>query len=397
MLVNISGRLAALAPSATMAIDAKQRAMRREGLPVISFGAGEPDFPTPAPIARAGVAAIDAGYTKYTAVNGIPELREAIAGRLLADIGAHYSADQIVVTSGAKEALFNAFQALVDPGDEVIIPAPYWVSYEAQVQLAGGIPVIIATREEDGFKLQPADLRERLTSRTRLLVLNTPSNPTGSVYSTEELRALGDVLEATSVGVISDEIYQRISYSGPSPSFVAAVPALAGRTVLINGASKSYSMTGWRIGFAAGPLPVIKAMAGIQSHSTSNATSVAQYAAVEAFRGPQGAVDEMARAFKERRDVIVGLLNGIPGVRCALPEGAFYAFPNVQGVLGRSLGGQLINSSLDLANYLLEKAYVATVPGEAFGTPGYLRLSYACGMDAIHAGLTRMKETLTPS
>ncbi|HEY8284366.1 MAG TPA: pyridoxal phosphate-dependent aminotransferase [Chloroflexota bacterium] len=397
MLVNISGRLAALAPSATMAIDAKQRAMRREGLPVISFGAGEPDFPTPAPIARAGVAAIDAGYTKYTAVNGIPELREAIAGRLLADIGAHYSPDQIVVTSGAKEALFNAFQALVDPGDEVIIPAPYWVSYEAQVQLAGGIPVIIATREEDGFKLQPADLRERLTSRTRLLVLNTPSNPTGSVYSTEELRALGDVLEATSVGVISDEIYQRISYSGPSPSFVAAVPALADRTVLINGASKSYSMTGWRIGFAAGPLPVIKAMAGIQSHSTSNATSVAQYAAVEAFQGPQDAVDQMARAFKERRDVIVGLLNEIPGVRCAMPEGAFYAFPNVQGVLGRSMGGHVINSSLDLANYLLEKAYVATVPGEAFGTPGYLRLSYACGMDAIHAGLTRIKETLTPS
>lgn len=395
--MNISGRLAALAPSATMAIDAKQRAMRREGLPVISFGAGEPDFPTPAPIARAGVAAIDAGYTKYTAVNGIPELREAIAGRLLADIGAHYSPDQIVVTSGAKEALFNAFQALVDPGDEVIIPAPYWVSYEAQVQLAGGIPVIIATREEDGFKLQPADLRERLTSRTRLLVLNTPSNPTGSVYSTEELRALGDVLEATSVGVISDEIYQRISYSGPSPSFVAAVPALADRTVLINGASKSYSMTGWRIGFAAGPLPVIKAMAGIQSHSTSNATSVAQYAAVEAFQGPQDAVDQMARAFKERRDVIVGLLNEIPGVRCAMPEGAFYAFPNVQGVLGRSMGGHVINSSLDLANYLLEKAYVATVPGEAFGTPGYLRLSYACGMDAIHAGLTRIKETLTPS
>ncbi len=395
--MNVSGRLAALAPSATMAIDAKQRAMRREGLPVISFGAGEPDFPTPAPIARAGVAAIDAGYTKYTAVNGIPELREAIAGRLLADIGAHYSPDQIVVTSGAKEALFNAFQALVDPGDEVIIPAPYWVSYEAQVQLAGGIPVIIATREEDGFKLQPADLRERLTSRTRLLVLNTPSNPTGSVYSTEELRALGDVLEATSVGVISDEIYQRISYSGPSPSFVAAVPALADRTVLINGASKSYSMTGWRIGFAAGPLPVIKAMAGIQSHSTSNATSVAQYAAVEAFQGPQDAVDQMARAFKERRDVIVGLLNEIPGVRCAMPEGAFYAFPNVQGVLGRSMGGHVINSSLDLANYLLEKAYVATVPGEAFGTPGYLRLSYACGMDAIHAGLTRIKETLTPS
>lgn len=395
--MKISERLAALAPSATMAIDAKQRAMRREGLPVISFGAGEPDFPTPAPIARAGVAAIEAGHTKYTAVNGIPELREAISGRLHADLGIQFSPDQIVVTSGAKEALFNAFQALVDPGDEVIIPAPYWVSYEAQVQLAGGVPVIIPTREEDAFKLQPSDLRARLTPRTRLLVLNTPSNPTGSVYSTEELRALGDVLEPTSVGVISDEIYQRISYSGSSPSFVAAVPTLSDRTVLINGASKAYSMTGWRIGFAAGPLPVIKAMAGIQSHSTSNATSIAQHAAVEAFQGPQEAVDDMARAFKERRDVIVGLLNGIPGVRCALPEGAFYAFPNVRGVLGRSIGGHVVHSSLDLATYLLEKAYVATVPGEAFGTPGYLRLSYACGMNEIREGLARIKETLTTS
>ncbi len=395
--MKISERLAALAPSATMAIDAKQREMRRQGLPVISFGAGEPDFPTPAPISRAGAAAIDAGHTKYTAVNGIPELREAIAGRLLADLGVRFSPDQIVVTSGAKEALFNAFQALVDPGDEVIIPAPYWVSYEAQVQLAGGAPVIVPTREEDAFKLQPADLRARLTPRTRLLLLNTPSNPTGSVYSTEELRALGDVLATTSVGVISDEIYQRISYSGPSPSFVTAVPTRSDRTVLINGASKAYSMTGWRIGFAAGPLPVIKAMAGIQSHSTSNATSIAQYAAVEAFKGSQDAVDDMARAFKERRDVIVGLLNGIPGVRCALPDGAFYAFPNVRGVLGRKIGGHVIDSSLDLATYLLEKAYVATVPGEAFGTPGYLRLSYACGMNEIREGLARIKETLTTS
>ncbi len=395
--MKVSGRLSSIAPSATMAIDARQRAMRREGLPVISFGAGEPDFPTPAPIARAGVAAIDAGYTKYTAVNGIPELREAIAGRLREDLGLDYSPDQIVVTNGAKEALFNAFQALLDPGDEVIIPAPYWVSYEAQVQLAGGAPIIVPTREAEGFKLQPADLRARLTPRTRLLVLNTPSNPTGGVYSTEELRALGDVLEPTGVGVISDEIYQRISYAGPSPSFMAAVPALLDRGILINGASKAYSMTGWRIGFAAGPEAVIKAMSGIQSHSTSNAVTIAQYAAVEAFRGPQGAVDEMTQAFKERRDVIVRLLNEIPGISCPTPDGAFYVFPNVQGVLGKPLGGRTIATSLDLATYLLEKAYVATVPGEAFGTPGFLRLSYACGMESIHSGIARIKETLSGS
>lgn len=395
--MKISDRLSSIAPSATMAIDARQRAMRREGLPVISFGAGEPDFPTPPPIAKAGIAAIDAGHTKYTAVSGIPELREAIATRLREDHGLDYSPEQIVVTNGAKEALFNAFQALLDPGDEVIMPAPYWVSYEAQVLFAGGKPVIIPTREEEGFKLQPADLRRHLSPRTRLLVLNTPSNPTGAVYTTEELRALGDVLEPTGVGVVSDEIYQRISYAGPSPSFAAAVPALQDRTILINGASKAYSMTGWRIGYAAGPAPVIKAMGGIQSHSTSNAVSVSQYAAVEAFQGPQGAVDEMARAFKERRDVITRLLNEIPGIRCPLPDGAFYVFPNVQGVLGQSLGGRTIASSLDLATALLEQSYVATVPGEAFGTPGYLRLSYACAMDSIIAGIGRIKETLAGS
>ncbi|MGH2386622.1 MAG: pyridoxal phosphate-dependent aminotransferase [Chloroflexota bacterium] len=395
--MKISGRLSAIAPSATMAIDARQKAMRHDGFPVISFGAGEPDFPTPAPIAQAGVAAIKAGHTKYTAVNGIQELRTAIAGRMRADLGLEYSPEQIVVTNGAKEALFNAFQVLLDPGDEVIIPAPYWVSYEAQVLLAGGMPVIVPTREDQDFKLLPSDLKSALSPRSRLLVLNTPSNPTGSVYSADELRALGEVLEGAGVGVISDEIYQRISYSGPSASFAAAVPALADRTILINGASKSYSMTGWRIGYAAGPMAVIKAMNGIQSHSTSNASSIAQYAAVEAFQGPQGAVDEMAHAFRERRDAIVRLLNEIPGVRCATPDGAFYVFPNVQGVLGRTLGGTAISSSLDLAGYLLEKAYVATVPGEAFGTAGHLRLSYACDMQSIVTGLARIRETLTAS
>jgi aspartate aminotransferase len=377
-----------------MAIDARQKAMKREGLPVISFGAGEPDFRTPEAIADAGKAAIDAGFTKYTAVNGVAELREAIACRLRQDLDLHYSPEQIIITNGAKEALYNAFQALLDEGDEVIIPAPYWVSYEAQVVLAGGKPVIVPTQETDGFKLQPGQLQAALTGRTRLLVLNSPSNPTGAVYTAGELAALGKVLHPTSVGVISDEIYQRISYRGPSPSFAAAVPDLFDRTILINGASKAYSMTGWRIGYAAGPIEVIRAMAGVQSHSTSNASSVAQYAAIEAFHGPQDEVDRMVAAFRERRDVIVDLLQAIPGVTCAVPDGAFYAFPNVKGVLHRSYGDRVITSSLDLSRFLLESVYVATVPGEAFGLPGYLRLSYACDMETIHTGLARITEAL---
>jgi aspartate aminotransferase len=377
-----------------MAIDARQKAMKRDGLPVISFGAGEPDFPTPASIAEAGVKAIKAGYTKYTAVNGIQELREAIALRLRDDLNLHYSPEQITVTNGAKEALFNAFQALLNPGDEVIIPAPYWVSYEAQVQLAGGKPVIVPTAEADGFKLSPQSLTRHVTGKTRLVLLNSPCNPTGAVYSAGELRAIGSVLSDTEIGVVSDEIYQRISYSGPSASFPASVPDMFDRTILVNGASKAYSMTGWRIGFAAGPLPAIKAMNGVQSHSTSNASSIAQYAAVEAFHGPQDAVNSMSAAFKERRDVIAALLNDIPGVRCMVPDGAFYVFPNVTGVLGRTIGGTFINSSLELAAHLLDTAYVATVPGEAFGAPGHLRLSYACGMEAIQEGLARIKSAL---
>jgi len=393
--MQISSKLSTIAPSATMAIDARQKAMKRQGIPVLSFGAGEPDFRTPEHIGQAGSDAITAGYTKYTAVNGIQELREAIAGRLLAELGVSFSADQIIINHGAKEALFNAFQVLLNPGDEVLIPTPYWVSYEAQVLLAGGIPVLIQTEEAKQFKLQPEELAAHLTAKTRILVLNSPCNPTGSVYSAHELKALASVIKPTNVGVVSDEIYQRISYNGPAPSFVAAAPELIERTLLINGASKAYSMTGWRIGFAAGPLPVIKAMGTIQSHSTSNASSVAQYAALEAYSGPQEAVDLMTAAFRERRDVIVGLLNNIPGISCPMPDGAFYVFPNVQGALGRTYGGQAVESSLELATYLLEKAYVATVPGEAFGVPGFLRLSYACSMPTITEGIERIKAALT--
>ena len=395
--MKISGRVAAIAPSATMMIDARQKELRREGRPIISFGAGEPDFPTPAPVASAGISAIADGCTKYTPVNGILELREAISCRLQSDWSLSYGPEQITITSGAKAALFHAFQALVSAGDEVLIPAPYWVSYEAQVQLAGGVPVIVPTGEADGFKLDPHTLKRHVNARARLLVLNTPCNPTGVVYSSDELRDLGHVLRDSEIGVVSDEIYQRISYDGPSPSFAASVPELAGRTILINGASKSYSMTGWRIGFAAGPLEAIRAMNAVQSHSTSNASSISQYAALEAYRGPQTEVDRMCAAFKERRNAIVSLLNEIPGVRCPMPAGAFYAFPNVQGVLAGWHGSPPLESSADLAAYLLEQAYVATVPGEAFGAPGYLRLSYACSMPEIREGVGRIGAALTGS
>ena len=393
--MKLSSRLSAIAPSATMAIDARQKAMTREGRPVISFGAGEPDFPTPAPIAAAGISAIEAGFTKYTALSGIPELREAVCMRLNCDLGLAYSPEQITITSGAKAALFNAFQALLNPGDEVIIPSPNWVSYEAQVLLAGGVPVIVPTTEADGFKLDPGSLRRHITSRTRLLVLNSPCNPTGAVYSAGELRGLGAELLDSDIGVVSDEIYQRISYDGPSASFAASVPEMVGRTILINGASKAYSMTGWRIGFAAGPLEVIAAMNGIQSHSTSNASSVSQYAALKAFSDSQAEVDKMCVAFRQRRDVIVSLLNQIPGIRCSMPSGAFYAFPNVDGAVARLSESTSVKSSSDLAEYLLESVYVATVPGEAFGAPGYLRLSFACGMPAIQEGIARIREAVT--
>jgi aspartate aminotransferase len=377
-----------------MEIDARQRELRRQGFPIISFGAGEPDFPTPAPIAGAGLDAIRDGRTKYTAVNGIPELREAVSARLLDDHGLSYAPDQITITTGAKAALFNAFQALLSPGDEVIIPAPYWVSYEAQVLLAGGVPVIVPTVEADGFKLDAGTLQRHLTAKTRLLVLNSPCNPTGSVYSRDELRALGDVLLPSGAGVVSDEIYQRISYDRPAPSFAASVPEMMDRTILINGASKSYSMTGWRIGYAAGPLEVVQAMNTVQSHSTSNATSISQYAAVEAFRGPQDEVVSMCSAFKARRDVMVSLLRQIPGVTCALPAGAFYAFPSVEALVDARRHASLPHSSAGLATHLLEQAHVATVPGEAFGAPGYLRLSYACSMAEIQEGVSRIRETV---
>jgi aspartate aminotransferase len=379
-----------------MAIDAKAKAMQRSGIDMVSFGAGEPDFPTPAHVKASGMAAIDANFTKYPSpVTGIPELRAAIAKRLQEDDGLHFAPEQIVVSPGAKETCYLICQVLLQEGDEAIIPAPYWVSYAEQVRLSDAQPVIVPTHEQDGFKLRPADLAAAITPRTRLLILNSPCNPTGAVYSPDELRALGEVLRRhPDVVVLSDEIYKKINYVGGCASTAAVLPDLADRLVLVDGASKAYSMTGWRIGFAAGPQPLIKAMGELQSHSTSGAASISQRAAADAFGGDQSAVETMRAQFQHRRDFVVDALNKVPGFRCASPDGAFYAFPNVAGALGRTVAGQRIETSLDLANFLLDHAHVAVVPGEAFGAPGYLRLSYACSLDQIKEGTRRMREAL---
>ncbi len=395
--MKLADRARRIAPSATMAAAAKAKELQRAGVPVIAFDAGEPDFATPELTKQAGTAAIEANFTKYTPVGGIPELREAIAARLRADEGLDYASDAIVVGNGAKEICYDLCQVLLQEGDEAIIPAPYWVSYAEQVRLAGAEPVIIPTTEESGFKLSPAALEEAITPRTRLLFLNSPCNPTGAVYDEDELRALGAVLERhPDVTLLTDEIYKKIAYgpSGRASSAAAALRHLADQVVLVDGASKAYSMTGWRVGFAAGPRALTKALRDLQSHSTSGTASISQKAAVTAFGDDQGPVEAMRREFARRRDVVVAGLNSIPGVRCATPDGAFYAFPNVCGALGQSYRGRRVETSLDLVDYLLEEAHVSVVPGEAFGAPGYLRFSYATSMAQIEEGLRRMSAAL---
>ncbi len=396
--MRLTERARRIAPSATMAASARAKEMQQAGIDVILFDAGEPDFATPTRVKEAGIAAIEANFTKYTPAGGTLELRQAIAARLAADEGLAYTPEQILVGNGAKEICYNLCQVLLQAGDEAIIPAPYWVSYAEQVLLADATPVIVPTDEEASFKLSPAQLEEAITPRTRLLFLNSPCNPTGATYSADELRALGDALARhPEVTLLSDEIYKKIYYGEGStpgahsaPSAVGVLRHLAAQTVLVDGASKAYSMTGWRVGFAAGPRPVIAAMRNLQSHTTSGTASISQKAATEAFGGDQSEVERMRREFQRRRDGIVAALNRVPGFRCAAPEGAFYAYPNVRAAQGRDYRGRRVETSLDLAAYLLEEARVSVVPGEAFGVPGYLRLSYATSMDLIDAGLERI-------
>ena len=396
--MKLADRARRIAPSATMAVDARAKEMQRAGFNVLSFGAGEPDFPTPSHVKEAANRAISANFTKYTPVGGIPELREAIAQRLKVDDGRlDYRPEQIVVGNGAKDICYSICQVLLQAGDEAIIPAPYWVSYAEQVALADARPVIVPTREESGFKISAAQLDAAITGQTRLVILNSPCNPTGAVYTAAELRALGEVLERhPEVMLLTDEIYKKIAYGedGRAPSAAAVLAHLAEQVILVDGASKAYAMTGWRIGFAAGPAPLMAAMRNLQSHSTSGAASISQKAAVAAFAGDQGEVERMRREFQRRRDTIVAALDALPGFRCSVPGGAFYAFPNVQGALGRTYRGSRVETSLDLATYLLEEAHVALTQGEAFGAPGYLRLSYATSLEHIDEGMRRMADAL---
>lgn len=396
-----SRRSRQIAPSATMALEGKAKALKAAGHDVISFGVGEPDFPPPEQVKQAAAKAIADNVSHYSTVGGEPALREAIANRIAEVSGVPFTANQALATSGAKEALYLAFQATCDEGDEVLIPAPYWVSYAEQARLAGATPTIIPT-DPAGWKLTPDLLRQHISPRSRLLLLCTPSNPTGIVYSEPELSALAAVLrEAPQVGMMVDEIYARISYV-PVGRWLRAAPDLASRSIIVDGVSKAYAMTGWRLGWLVGPPAIVQAAHGIQSQLTSHPSTLSQRAALRALDydpATEATVDSMVRTFRERRDAVVARLSKIPGLTCPTPDGAFYVYPDVRGLLGRPLGptGRVCESSAELAAYLIEDALVSLVPGEAFGTPGFLRLSYALGMEQLLEGTERIARSFAPA
>ena len=394
----LSQRAIRAAPSPTLAITAKANALKAQGKDVISFGAGEPDFDTPQNVKDAAIAALGRGDTKYTPSSGTPALKDAIIAKLKRDNGLTYGRNEIIVSCGAKHSIYNLMQALLDPSDEVIIPAPYWVSYPEQVKLADGVPVIVPTDEGTGFQATASQIESLLTPQTRLVIVNSPSNPTGAVYTPQALRDIADLCVGRGLYLMSDEIYEKILYTGSqfvSPaSFSDAVKKM---TITVNGFSKAHSMTGWRLGYAAADLDIVAAMSKIQDQSTSNPTSISQAAGVEALNGPQDAVETMRQAFQERRDYIVAALNDIPGVRCVNPGGAFYVFPNVSALYGKSWqpdgdAARAINGSDDLAEYLLEKYGVAVVPGSGFGADANIRLSYAISLPNIQRGVARIAE-----
>lgn len=392
---RISTRVESLSPSQTLAMSQKSAELKASGVDVINLSVGEPDFNTPDHIKEAAKRAIDDNFTFYTPVPGYMSLRKAIAANLKDTDGVDFAPEQIVVSNGAKQALCNAVLALVNPGDEVIIPTPAWVSYVEMVKLAEGTNVLVPAGIEQDFKITPKQLEAAITPRTRLIILCTPSNPTGSVYSREELQGLVDVISRhPQITVIADEIYQHINFTGSFTS-LSAFPEIADRTVVINGVSKAYAMTGWRIGFLAAPLPIAKACSKLQSQYTSNPSSIAQKAAEAAYLGPQDCVEEMRKAFERRRDLVVSLASEIPGLKVNRPQGAFYLFPEVSAYLGKSFNGKVIATDSDLAMYLLEEGHVATVAGSAFCLPGYIRLSYATSDDNIREAMRRIGEALS--
>lgn len=396
---RLSARIAAIAESATLKVDAKAKALQAQGHPVISYAAGEPDFPTPEYIVEAALAAIrDPKNYRYTPAAGLPELREAIAAKTARDSGLEAGVDQVVVTNGGKQAVYQAFQVLLDPGDEVLVPTPYWTTYPEAIKLAGGVQVDVFAGADQGYLVTVEQLEAARTERTKVLLFVSPSNPTGAVYPAEQVRAIGEWALEHGIWVVSDEIYQNLTYAddvdGVPPravSIVEAVPGLANQTILVNGVAKTYAMTGWRLGWMVGPADVIAGAANLQSHLSSNVSNISQRAAIAALTGPQDAVEEMRRAFDRRRRTIVDELSKIEGVAVPVPRGAFYAYPDVSGLLGREWGGVTPTTSLELADLMLEQAQVAAVPGEAFGPSGYLRFSYALGDAPLLEGIHRLQ------
>lgn len=388
----LTRRVLSMQESQTMKITGLAKQMKAEGKDVVSLSAGEPDFPTPNFVAQAGIDAIKAGFTRYTANAGIPELKKAVVEKFKRDNGIEFATDQIIISNGGKQTLANALLALCEEGDEVIIPAPFWVSFPEMVRLSGAEPVIVPATLESGYKMRPEQLEAAITEKTKVLILNSPSNPSGAVYSESEVRALMKVLEGREIFVISDEMYDQIVYGSVKPFSPARIPEIRDRVIVSNGVSKTYSMTGWRIGFLAGPKWLIDACGKIQSQTTSNANSIAQMAAVAALNGDQQIIEERREEFEKRRDYMYKALNEIPGITAALPEGAFYIFPSIAGLLGKTFSGKEMKSSIDIAEYLLVDHSVATVPGEAFGAPENLRLSYAASISELEKAVGRIRK-----
>ena len=394
---RVSKRIAAIAESATLAVDSKAKALKAAGRPVIGFGAGEPDFPTPDYIVNSAIeAAKVVANHRYTPAAGLPELRDAIVKKTKRDSNYEITSDQVLVTNGGKQAVYQAFASILDPGDEVILPSPYWTTYPECIKLAGGVSVEVFADESQNYLVSVEQLEKVRTPKTKVLLFCSPSNPTGSVYSPEQVKAIGNWALANGLWVVTDEIYEHLLYDGATaPSICVAVPALADRTIIINGVAKTYAMTGWRVGWMIGPKDVIKAATNLQSHLSSNVSNISQRAAITALTGDLSAVHKMGEAFDRRRKLIVKLLNEIPGVSCPSPTGAFYVYPSVKGVLGKEIRGKRPKTSAELATLILEEVEVAAVPGEAFGPSGYLRFSYALGDEDIVEGIGRVKKLLS--
>jgi len=394
---RVSARIGGIAESATLAVDAKAKALKASGRPVIGFGAGEPDFPTPSYIVEAAVEACrDPRNHRYTPAGGLPELKQAIVDKTRRDSGYEVTPGQVLVTNGGKQAIYEAFATILDPGDEVLLPAPYWTTYPEAIRLAGGVPVEVLADETQDYKVTTSQLEEAVTERTKALLFCSPSNPTGAVDTAEEVEAIGRWVLEKGLWVVTDEIYEHLTYGDTkTTSLPVVVPELTDRCIVVNGVAKTYAMTGWRVGWLIGPTDVVKAATNLQSHATSNVNNVAQRAAIAALTGDLSAVSEMREAFDRRRRTIVQMLNEIPGVDCPEPTGAFYAYPSVKGVLGRQVAGHTPTTSAELAEVILDEVEVAVVPGEAFGAPGYLRLSYALGDEDLVEGVGRIQKLLT--